>query len=186
MKPARIPPNVRKKKLRACPFCVVCGTDKSLELNHIDPAKPSTFDNLIVVCSKHHGVWHEFSTQNRHTDKVKNGMIEAKARGTRLGRPPKYDKEKVMRLIAENSTQFNLFSKTTESEIMEMAGVRPTCYAKYKRELLNAMDADVWPYDWPKPKRRMNRPLYDNQIKKLRGDGQHGQDLAAWPEARNT
>ena len=75
-----------------------------------------------------------------------------------------------MRLIAENSTQFNPFSEVTEHEIMDMAGVKEVCYYKCKRMLLDALALDVWPYSWKKPKQVRNRPMYDRQIRRLRGD----------------
>lgn len=168
-KAARIPKAVREEKLRLCPFCAVCHTTKDLELNHINPDKPVTLDNLIVVCSEHHGVWHNWSAKNRHSDTVRQGIAEAKQRGVHFGKPAA-DYERVMRLIAEHSTQFNRFSETTEHEIMEMAGVKEVCYAKCKRKLLDALELDTWPFPWKKPGRVRNRPMYDAQIRRLRGD----------------
>lgn len=168
-KATRIPKNIRDEKLRQCPFCAVCHKTEDLELNHIDPSKPSTLDNLIVLCSQHHGLWHEMSSRNRHSDTVRQRIAEAKQRGVHFGKPAA-DYERVMRLISEHSTQFNRFSETTEHEIMEMAGVKEVCYAKCKRMLLEAMELDPWPFSWKKPRRVRNRPMYDAQIRRLRGD----------------
>lgn len=169
MKATKIPKMVRAEKLRLCPFCAVCHTGVDLELNHIDPSKPATIDNLIVLCSQHHGVWHEMASKNRHSDKVRCAIKEAKERGVHFGKRSA-DYERVMRLIAENSTQFNPFSEVTEHEIMDMAGVKEVCYYKCKRMLLDALALDVWPYSWKKPKQVRNRPMYDRQIRRLRGD----------------
>ena len=173
-KAARIPKNVREEKLRLCPSCAVCHSTVDLELNHIDPDKPSTIDNLIVLCSYHHGLWHEMSSRNRHADQVRKAIADAKKRGVHFGKPCA-DYEKVMRLIAENSTQFNDpynidYEPLTEHEIMDMAGVREGCYAKCKRMLLDALGTREWPYSWRKPKRLRNRPMYDWEIRRLRGE----------------
>ena len=74
-----------------------------------------------------------------------------------------------MRLIAENSTQFNE-KLVTESEIMEMAGLKPVAYYKYKRRLLALMEADEWPFEWDKPTAVRDKPLYDHLIRRLRGE----------------
>lgn len=172
-KAAQIPKRVREEKLKACPCCAVCHTKKNLELNHIDPSKPSTLDNLIVLCSQHHGLWHKMSSRNRHGDLVRKGIDEAKRNGVHFGKKPA-NYERVMKLIAENSTQFNNiyavdYEPKTEHEIMEMAGVKEVCYSKCKRMLLEAMAKDEWPYQWAKPKRVRNVPLYERKIKQLRG-----------------
>ena len=159
---------VRKRKLELCPFCAVCHSTESLELNHIDPDKPATIDNLIVLCSEHHGIWHEFSTKNRHTDKVKRGIREAQARGVHFGKKPA-DAEKVIRIIAENSTQFNYDSWMTEREVMDMTGLKLTAYCKYKRVLIDAMRAEKWPYEWQKPNVMKNRPDYKRVVESGRG-----------------
>ena len=168
-KAARISKAVREEKLRLCPFCALCHTTADLELNHFDPDKPATVDNLIVLCSLHHGQWHEMRSRSRHADLVRKGIADAKTRGVHFG-APRADYERVMRLIAEHSTQFNRFSEITEHEIMEMAGVKEVCYAKCKRMLLEAMELPEWPYTWPKPISARNRPMYDRQIRRQRGE----------------
>ena len=74
-----------------------------------------------------------------------------------------------MRLIAEHSTSFNIKSKITESEIMEMAGIKNVCYYKCKKMLKDAMQLPEWPYDWKKPVRCMT-PKYDRVIRRERGE----------------
>ena len=73
-----------------------------------------------------------------------------------------------MRLIAGFSTQYNPFSETTEREIMEMANVKPTCYYKYKKMLLDYVTSDDWPFDWKKPKVYRRHPKYEHAIKRAR------------------
>ena len=186
MKSTPIPKRVRDEKLRLCPFCAVCHTDKNLELNHIDPSKPATIANLIVLCGKHHGIWHYMSATHRNRDLLRNGIAEAKSRGVHIGRKPA-EYERVMRLIAEHSTQFNdiydpEYDLCTENEIMEMAGVKSGCYYKCKRMLLEAMDAQEWPYTWARPKVRKEMALYDHYIKRIRDDKTGPQNF--WVENR--
>ena len=167
-----IPSSVRLEKLRLCPFCVVCHTTENLELNHIDPDKPATIDNLIVVCSKHHGVWHKMSSRNVHKDLVIKGIKAAQKRGVHVGKSCA-DYENVMRLIAKYSTQFNDVDSQdyvpyTEHEIMDMANVKSVCYSKCKRMLKEAMCASEWKYEWPKPTISKKTPLYDHYIQRMR------------------
>jgi len=171
----RIPHTVRVAKLKECPFCVLCHTTDDLELHHIDPKGPSTLDNLVVVCSKcHFNKWHEGKVTYRHADMVRAGIQEAKERGVHFGKKPA-DYREVMRLIAKHSTQFNNiydadYELKTEHEIMDMAGVKEVCYYKCKRMLIEAINADKWPFEWKKPTICRNTPLYDRVIKRLRGD----------------
>lgn len=174
-KATRIPMSVRIEKLQKYHYCAICGNDKDLELNHIDPQLPATFENLIVLCSKcHMERWHGAKAGKRHADAVRDGIKEAVSRGVKFGRPPA-DYENVMRLIAEHSTQFNNiydvdYEPKTEHEIMEMAGVSKTCYFKCKRMLRDAMKFDIWPYSFDKPRKCLNRPLYDAAVKQFRGE----------------
>ena len=157
--------------------CVNCGSTTGLQYHHIVPAiyggndVPSNIAVLCTVC--HQKVHYGKSSTTDHGDCVRKGQLRAKARGVKLGRRPA-NNESVMRLIAEKSTQFNNiedenFKPYTEHEIMDMAGIKPTCYSKYKRMLLDAIRADKWPYDWPKPKVVNSRPLYDHCVKDMRG-----------------
>lgn len=98
--------------------------------------------------------------------RIAEGLTRAK--GKHIGKSPA-DYEGIMKLVAENSTQFNRFSETTEREVMEMAGVKPSCYAKCKRMLIAAMSEEVWPYTWAKPRRMANRPMYERVVKENRG-----------------
>lgn len=175
MSAERIPKYVRVEKLRKCPFCAVCFTEKDLELHHFDPKGPATVDNLVVLCSKHHMAIHDVQAKSRHKDLVVEAIHDARQRGVVFGRP-KADYEKVMRLIAEHSTQFNNiydadYDPKTEREIMDMAGVKEVCYSKCKRMLVEAVNAHEWPFEWKKPSICKNRPLYDAVVKRLRGDG---------------
>ena len=161
---------VRKEKMAAYPYCALCHSTTDLELAHLDPNAPATFDNLMVLCSKcHMEKWHLVKAERRHADMVRRGIRTAKENGVHFGKKPA-DYEKVMRLIAERSTQFNEDSLITEHEIMAAAGVKEVCYAKCKRMLLEEIQRDDWPYDWEKPAQVSLRPMYEHKIKRLRGD----------------
>ncbi len=164
-----IPQWIKDKKYH---FCAACGSDTDLQYHHLVPAAlggKNVPENIIVLCGVCHQKWHMQNGRDHHNYLVKQGIAEAKKRGVKVGKPPA-DYEKVMRLIAEKSTQFNADSLTTEHEIMEMGGVKYVCYAKCKRMLFDGMRAEVWPYEWAKPVQVRNRPLYDRVIRKIRGD----------------
>jgi hypothetical protein len=163
-----VPQWIKDKKYH---FCAVCGKTEDLQYNHFIPdnGHNTVPENIIVLCAPCHQIWHNQGGTVHHNYLVKQGIAKAKERGVKVGKKPA-DYEKVMRLIAENSTQFNKSSLTTEHEIMDMAGVKEVCYAKCKRMLLDAINDDEWPYSWAKPTYVAYRPLYDNVIKRLRGD----------------
>lgn len=151
--------------------CCNCGATKSIQYHHIVPViyggneVPS---NVVALCSDCHSkVHYGRGGVINHGDAVKKGIAAAKEHGVRVGRKPA-NGERIMRIIAENSTQFNMDSTTTETEIMEMLGIKSVCYHKYKRQLIDLMESDAWPYSWQKPTRVRNYPLYDGVIKKLR------------------
>jgi len=157
--------------------CCNCGSTENLIYHHIVPDElggrtiPS---NIAVVCGECHGKIH-FGDKDViiHGDLIKRGIAKAKERGVKLGKPSA-DYEKVIRLIAEHSTQFNDiynadYELYAESEIMEMAGVKSFCYYKCKRMLIDAMNSDVWPYSWQKPKLRRNHPIYEHLVYEMRG-----------------
>lgn len=156
--------------------CCNCGSETHLTYHHIVPVEVGGRDvvtNIAVVCAECHGKIH-FGDKGvvTHGDLIKKGMAAAKDRGKTYGRKPA-DYEKVMRLIAEHSTQFNDidapgYTMYTEHEIMEMAGVKEVTYAKCKRMLKDAMNAPEWVYDWPKPGMCANMPVYERHIKRLR------------------
>ena len=152
-------------------FCAVCGRTDDLQYHHWEPdnGHNTVPENIIVLCAKHHQEFHKQCGRIKHNKLVKEGIEKARKRGIRVGRKPA-NGEKIMRTIAENSTQFNAESLTTEHEIMEMLGIKEVCYSKYKRKLLATMSEEVWPYDWEKPKVVKYRPLYDRVNKKMRGD----------------
>lgn len=152
--------------------CVNCGSTRSIGFHHIVPVECGGNDvpsNVAVLCSKCHGAVHYGNGGVvDHGELVRKGMEAARMQGRVPGRKPA-NYEAVMRLIAENSTQFNPFSMTTEEEIMQMAGVKSVCYAKCKRMLIEAISADVWNFDWKKPKMIQARPTYAHVLKKIRG-----------------
>lgn len=171
-----IPNKIRNEKIKRFPMCAACGATKDLECNHINPNLPATIDNLIVLCrSCHMNKWHDiYETPHNHNALLRKGIKDAQERGVHVGKPCA-DYDNVMRLIATHSTQFNdVFNPNytiyTEAEIMEMAGVKPVCYAKCKNMLKDAMDAPEWRYDWDKPTIQKKMPLYDHFIKKIRTD----------------
>lgn len=158
--------------------CMNCGSEKDLVYHHIVPVSVGGNDipsNIAVLCVSCHGRLHYGKDGVMvHGDQVKEGMKRAKARGVQFGPKTgikaKKDHEKVMRLIAENSTQFNPESMTTEPEIMEMAGVKPVCYHECKRELLAAMELPEWPYEWEKPVKYLDHPLYEHYLLRVRAE----------------
>lgn len=154
--------------------CMNCGSTTGIVYHHIVPVIYGGNEvptNIAVLCNICHGKVHYGKcSEIDHGEAVKRGQEAAKARGVKLGRRKKIDTENVLRVIAENSTQFNESSLLTESEIMEMVELKLTQYSKYKRMLLDAMNAKEWPYEWSKPVQVRNRPLYDHFIKGLRGD----------------
>ena len=153
-------------------FCAACGSEHDLQYHHLVPVSLGGVDepsNIIVLCATCHQKWHQQGGRVHHNYLVKHGIERAKERGVHVGKP-QADYENVMKLIAQYSTQFNQDSLTTEHEIMAMAGVKEVCYAKCKRMLFNAMQADVWPYEWDKPTYVQNRPLYNKIIKRMRAE----------------
>lgn len=166
---ATIPQWIKDRKYH---FCAACGRTDELQYHHLIPVVDGGTDdpnNIVVLCAECHHKWHGVNGRVKYGKLIKEGIAKAKERGVHVGRKPA-DHENIMRLIAENSTQFNRDSLVTEHEIMDMAGVRPVCYSRCKQELLAAMDAEVWPYDWKKPLQIRNRPLYDYVIRDKRGD----------------
>lgn len=152
-------------------FCAVCGQTEDLHYHHFVPTanggktEPS---NIIVLCASCHQILHDQGGSVRHNYLVKRGIEEARKHGVKVGRKP-IDYEKVMQMISQYSTQFNTDSLTTEHEIMAMAGIKEVCYHKCKCMLFDAMSKSEWPYEWPKPVKVRNRPLYDHVIQKMRG-----------------
>ena len=164
-----IPKWIKDKKYH---FCAICGAEDDLQYHHWIPESlggKTEFENIMVVCATCHQKRHDQKCSDHHNYLVKNGIAKARERGVKVGKKPA-DYEKVMRLIAENSTQFNRYSEVTEHEIMEMAGVKSVCYAKCKRMLLEAINSDEWPYAWKKPVEVFSRPIYEHKLKRLRGD----------------
>ena len=176
--------------------CMNCGSTKDLQYHHIVPYSvggnevPSNISVLCIDC--HSKIHYDESGKIAHSQLVRDGIARAKTAGVKLGRRRK-DTEELMRLIAEKSTQFNPESEMTESEIMALASVKPTTYFKYKRELLKAMNADIWPYEWDKPRTARHRPQYNAKIIASRDAGKrfdrmtamsgkhpNGKDIAPW------
>lgn len=171
-----IPNKIRDEKIKLFPMCAACGATEDLECNHINPNLPATIDNLIVLChSCHMNKWHDIYVRpHNHNELQRNGIKEAQKRGVHFGRPCA-DYDNIMRLIAKHSTQFNdvfnpEYTVYTETEIMDMAGVKPVCYAKCKNMLKEAMDAPEWQYSWDEPTVQKKMPLYDRFIKRIRDD----------------
>lgn len=155
--------------------CANCGTTEELTYHHIVPLVFGGNDivsNMVCLCAKCHNIIHHHRDIPNHPEAVKQGIANARVKGVHVGRKP-CDYERVIRLIAENSTQFNEFSETTETEIMHLAGVKPVCYYKCKRMLFEAMQNDVWPYSFRKPAQVREHPLYERVIVKARGEYKH-------------
>lgn len=144
--------------------CCNCGATDNLVYHHIVPDElggKTIPSNIAVVCNECHGLIH-YGKKGIicHSDLVKKGQEKARRQGRVPGKRPA-DYENVMRLIAEHSTQFNEFGEKTEREIMDMANVKPVCYSKCKRMLIDAINASVWPYEWNRPKIVKKRPDYE-------------------------
>jgi hypothetical protein len=131
--------------------------------------------NIAVLCSVCHGrVHYGKDGAIDHSALVRSGIARRKAEGKHIGRNCA-EYETVMRAIAEYSTQFHYADileidrfTMTENEIMEKVGVKSVCYHKCKRMLLDAMQAETWPYDWPKPVQVRDHPIYPSVIKRYR------------------
>lgn len=160
--------------------CCNCGTTEHLVYHHIIPVEVGGRDiasNIAVVCADCHSLVH-FGRKGVlvHGELIKEGIAKAKAKGHKNGRKPA-DYEKVMRLIAEHSTQFNdiydpNYELYTEHEIMEMCNVKEVTYSKCKRMLIADMNADKWEHEWAKPKKiYRNMPLYDRLVRRIRDEG---------------
>lgn len=154
--------------------CCNCGSTENLQYHHIVPVicggneVPS---NVAVLCGDCHSkVHYGKGGVINHGDAIKKGQERArKERGTAPGRRPA-NKERIIRAIAENSTQYNPYSMTTEHEIMDMLGIKSVCYYKYKKQLADAMKLDEWPYTWEKPRVDYGKPAYEHKLKRIRGD----------------
>lgn len=152
--------------------CVNCGSTNGIVYHHIVPVElggnevPS---NIAVLCSVCHGKVHYGKDGVMdHGQLIKSGQQRARMSGKTIGRKPA-DGERIMRAIAEQSTEFNKDSLITEAEIRDKLGIKNVCYCKYKRKLKEAMEAEVWPYAWEKPVQVRNVPLYEYMVKRLRG-----------------
>ena len=158
--------------------CCNCGSTENLQYHHIVPVVYGGNEvptNVAVLCGSCHSKTHYGKGDViNHNDAVRRGLEAAKARGVKLGRK-EADAERIIKAIAENSSQFHDICEVdweimTEDEIMSMLGVKSVCYYKYKKELVKAISADTWPYDWPKPKVNHGHPVYANKLRRMRGD----------------
>lgn len=153
--------------------CCNCGAEEHLIYHHIVPVEFGGMDiasNIAVVCAECHGKIH-YGDKGviSHGELVKKGMETAKENGVVLGRRARHDTEYILRTIAENSTQFNGDSLTSEREIMESVGLKPSRYYTYKRKLIEAINAAEWPYEWPKPVIVNSMPVYEHKLLRMRG-----------------
>lgn len=152
--------------------CVNCHSKNDLTYHHIVPLNLGGHDeisNMVCLCRRCHSLIH-YGDSNimAHSDAIKRGIKKAQAKGIKVGKKP-VDEEKAVQTIAENSTQFNCNSLTTEGEIMKMLGIKATAYHKYKRRLISALFADEWPYSFAKPKMIAAHPTYERVLLKARG-----------------
>lgn len=189
-------PQITKVMKDALPKkCYNCGSTENLNYHHIIPLAlggNNILTNIAVLCGRcHWAVHHDTEGEYKHSGElIRSGIEKARAEGRKNGRKPA-DYDHIMQLIAKYSTQFNDihdigYELHTETEIMDMAGVKPVCYAKCKRMLVDAMNAAEWPYEWDKPTVHKNRPLYEQHIKDIRSGKRklnppkerHEQDLA--------
>ena len=151
--------------------CANCGSTEDLVYHHIVPISlggTDNMENMVCLCGTchdliHYGIRGEIS----HSYAARVGIKKAQAQGVHFGRKPA-DYERIMRLIAEHSTQFNADSQMTEAEIMAEAGVKLTAYCKAKRMLIDAIKSGSWGYDWQKPEQIRHRPRYAHEILKHR------------------
>ena len=164
--------------------CCKCGSTKNIVYDHIKPVvlgnETWTIENTRPVCNlchrrEVHGqvLVGQMEMLSNHSFLVREGIRKANERGVKNGRKGK-NPETVLMIIAENSSQFNDvydsdYELKTEREVMQMVGLKSvSAYEKYKKMLVEAMKADVWPYAFNKPKYLSNRPMYEHQIKRMR------------------
>ena len=151
--------------------CANCDSTEELTYHHIVPLAfggKDVIGNMVCLCAKCHNMVHHHRDIPNHPAAVKKGIENARANGIKNGKKP-CDYERVMQLIAENSTQFNKFSEMTEDEIMNLAGVKSVCYYKCKRMMRDAIESEEWPYSFKKPTQVREHPIYKGKIKRLRG-----------------
>ena len=152
--------------------CANCHSTLNLVYHHIVPLSMGGKDsvsNMVCLCDMCHDKIHYGKTGAiSHSEAVCNGIKAAQDKGVHFGRKSA-NHEKIMQAIAENSTQFNPCSHTTESEIMDMLGIRPTLYYKCKKLLLKDMQCDIWAHSFEKPRYHMKHPEYAHLVKRIRG-----------------
>jgi hypothetical protein len=68
-------------------FCVLCGATEQLEHHHVDPNGSDEPENMITVCSAHHGKIHGMKKRCDVRKLTKEGLAKRKAAGVVLGRP---------------------------------------------------------------------------------------------------
>ena len=152
--------------------CANCGATDDLQYHHIVPLAIGGNDivsNMVCLCARCHWVIHQGAKPTfDHGECVKAGIKAAKERGVKWGKKPK-DREKIVRVIAENSTMFNAFSELTEREVMEKAGVQAELYYECRRDLLMALKSKTWPYSFEKPEIVFNGAIDARVLKRNRG-----------------
>ena len=152
--------------------CINCGSSDDIVYHHVVPLAFGGRDvitNIVPLCDNCHKMVHygkkgEIST----SEAIKRGLEKAKKNGKKLG-AASFDGEKIKRMIAENSSQFNEIPTKTEHEIMDEAGVKPTAYNKYKKRLLALMQSEEWPFKWEKPKQIRKIAMAEAKILMMRG-----------------
>lgn len=169
-KKENIPPYIRRQIKKEC---VICGSTDDIHLHHRIPVEnggTTTVDNLVPLCKMHHMMIHgqgNFLNQANSSELIKQGQARARLEGRIPGRR-QFDREHIMKLIAQYSTEFNLDSTVSESEIMEMAHVKSVCYYDAKRELIRLIGLPEWKFDWEKPVRCRLHPLRPCDIERLK------------------
>ena len=99
-------------------FCVVCGTNKSLEHHHIKPLAMGGDDhqhNFLTLCTEHHSMIHQIKPGywNEMRRLQKEGFVKAKERGVKFGRKITYtlEQEKKVWEYHENGYGYGTIAK---------------------------------------------------------------------------
>lgn len=134
--------------------CCNCGSTENLHFHHIVPViygGRNIPSNIAVVCeSCHSHIHYGENGEILSSTAIKKGVAKAKERGVHFGKKPA-DYERIMQIIAENSTRFNPCSWMTENEVAELAGCGYSTLCKVKKMLIEDMNSDNWEHSFPKP-----------------------------------
>jgi 5-methylcytosine-specific restriction endonuclease McrA len=100
-------------------LCFICKKYPSQEVHHLIPKSLlSPFNEFIGICSRCHGLVHDFSRKDNHSRLTKEGLERARLNGKKLGRLGKKDK-KPRSKIGYWKRWYNQTHKKTWDEVIE-------------------------------------------------------------------